>query len=81
MEEYRASYEQTMGGVGQFFLPGRLLARTPAGIATVADGDTLCCACSVAEARAGRCHRTWAAQFLVRAGWRVILDGVEVPHE
>lgn len=44
----------------------------------VRDGDTLCCACSVAEARAGRCHRTWAAPFLVRAGWRVVLDGVEV---
>jgi len=43
----------------------------------VVDGDTLCCACSVAEARAGRCHRAWAAPFLVRAGWRVILDGVE----
>lgn len=41
----------------------------------VFDGDTLCCACSVAEARAGRCHRTWAAPFLVRAGWRVVLDG------
>lgn len=26
----------------------------------------------------GRCHRAWAAPFLVRAGWRVILDGVEV---
>lgn len=42
----------------------------------VRDGDTLCCACSVAESRAGRCHRSWAAPFLARAGWNVILDGV-----
>lgn len=47
-------------------------------VATIQDGDTLCCACSVAESRAGRCHRAWAAPFLVRAGWRVVLDGVEV---
>lgn len=47
-------------------------------VCAVSDGDTLCCACSVAEARAGRCHRTWAAPFLVRAGWRVVLDGEDV---
>jgi hypothetical protein len=40
----------------------------------VADGDTLCCAC----ARGAECHRRWAAPFLVRAGWRVVLDGEEV---
>lgn len=44
----------------------------------VGDGDTLCCACARSEAAAGRCHRAWLAPFLVRAGWRVILDGVEV---
>lgn len=44
----------------------------------VGDGDTLCCACSRAEAAAGRCHRAWAAPFLKRAGWRVILDGVDI---
>lgn len=47
-------------------------------VATVQDGDTLCCACSKAEAAAGRCHRAWIAPFLVRAGWRVVLDGTEV---
>ena len=41
----------------------------------VADGDTLCCACSVAHARAGECHRAWAAPHLARAGWSVVLDG------
>jgi hypothetical protein len=45
----------------------------------VLPGMTLCCACSVAEARAGRCHRSWCAPFLVRAGWRVLIDGVEWP--
>lgn len=40
----------------------------------VADGDTLCCAC----AKGADCHRRWAAPFLVRAGWRVILDGEEM---
>ena len=46
----------------------------------VSDGDTLTCggSCSIEHAREGRCHRTHAAPFLVRAGWRVILDGVEV---
>jgi hypothetical protein len=45
----------------------------------VADGDTLVCACSKAAAAEGKCHRVWAAPFLVRAGWRVVLDGVEAP--
>jgi len=37
-----------------------------------------CCACSRAAAAAGMCHRVWAAEALARAGWRVVLDGVEV---
>lgn len=41
----------------------------------VVDGDTLLCACSRADAAAGRCHRVWAADLLVAAGWRVLLDG------
>lgn len=39
----------------------------------VLDGDTLCCAC----ARGAPCHRQVAVPFLLRAGWRVVLDGVE----
>ena len=46
-------------------------------VSEVGDDDTLCCACSVAESRAGRCHRAWAAPFLHAAGWRVVLDGRE----
>lgn len=45
----------------------------------VRDGDTLCCACSRDEAAAGRCHRVWVAAALAKAGWRVVLDGVEAP--
>ena len=47
----------------------------------VRDGDTLCCTCSVAEAEAGLCHRVWAAEALVAAGWRVVLDGKELSFE
>jgi len=58
--------------------PGKLLALRLGHVFAVADGDTLCCACSRAEAAEGRCHRVWASRFLFLAGWRVILDGMEV---
>ena len=77
LEEYRRRYEDRLSGLS-FLAPGALRADTPPGWVDVRDGDTLCCACSRADAAAGRCHRAWAAPFLVRAGWRVILDGVEV---
>ena len=54
--------------------PGALLATTPLDPVPVAHGDSLLCACGVAEARAGRCHRTWAAGFLTLFGWDVVLD-------
>lgn len=41
----------------------------------VADGDTLCCACSREKASLGECHRVLAAGALLRSGWRVLLDG------
>lgn len=68
----------TNGSVFPMAMPPKQLLAFADGPLYVESGDTLCCACSVAEARAGRCHRTWAAPFLVRAGWRVILDGAEV---
>lgn len=47
----------------------------------VQPGDTVCCCCSVKEAARGRCHRAWAAPYLHRAGWLVILDGHQwEPH-
>jgi hypothetical protein len=45
----------------------------------VRDGDTLLCACSREAAAAGRCHRAWAADLLVSAGWDVVLDGRVLP--
>ncbi len=44
----------------------------------VKDGDTLCCSCSRDQAALRRCHRVWVAEVLVRAGWRVILDGRDI---
>lgn len=73
---YRTLCEGHFDARAAHLYPGALVAYDADGFTTPAeDGDTLCCACSVAEARAGRCHRTWAAPFLVRAGWRVVLDG------
>lgn len=77
-EDYRAAYLHLVA----FRLktkrvsihPGSLLAETPLDPVAVAHGDSLLCACGVEEARAGRCHRTWAAGFLVLFGWEVVLD-------
>ena len=54
--------------------PGRLMA----GSVPVVAGDVLACACSAADALAGKCHRAWAAEVLVEAGWRVRQDGRDV---
>ena len=57
--------------------PGRLgaLLTSPTEHADpVADGDTLLCSCACGAP----CHRRAAVPFLIRAGWRVILDGMEV---
>jgi hypothetical protein len=84
MEAYRARFEAHLAAVALDLAPGRLTALLlePAGVgdtwAPVRDGDTLACACSRAEAAMGRCHRAWCAPALVRAGWRVVFDGVEV---
>ena len=84
MDAYRWRYERLIAlrtllqpGILEFN-PGRrsedrdaMLGRgTP-----VLDGATLCCACSIADADAGRCHRAWAAEALHAAGWRVFVDG------
>lgn len=44
----------------------------------IPDGATLVCTCARAEAEQGRCHRVWAAQVLMEAGFRVVLDGREL---
>lgn len=59
--------------------PGDLMAAANAGgLYTVRHGDCLICACSVARAIEGQCHRAWAAVLLVANGWRVFLDGNEL---
>jgi len=58
--------------------PGRLEAFDGALHVEVVDGDTLCCACSCADAAKGRCHRVWSGELLRRAGWLVVLDGREL---
>ena len=82
-DAYRAAWMRDLESALQrgVLAPGAMLWSAEAGqppTEAVGDGDTLCCACSRAEATAGRCHRAWAAPFLVRAGWRVLLDGAEV---
>lgn len=58
--------------------PGGLVAIAAGDHVPVVDGDTLLCACSREQAAAGCCHRVWVAHALAAAGWRVVLDGVEV---
>ena len=78
---YRALLEaRWLAGLGAV-APGQLLVAspTPTGADLVGSGDALCCACSAADAAAGRCHRAWAAPLLARVGWTVFLDGQAVP--
>ena len=78
MEEYRARYLGWLEVMAPQLQPGELDA-TGGSVLPVKDGDTLCCACSREAAAKGECHRVWAAEALVAAGWRVVLDGVEIP--
>jgi len=48
--------------------------------ATVPDGAVLVCACSIAKASAGQCHRVAAGGALHDAGWSVTLDGEPWPR-
>jgi hypothetical protein len=73
LREYRAEYERWLDTAGGALRPGRLLATRTA-------GEEVLCACSVKDAGLQRCHRTWAAAALFRAGWRVVLDGAEWPQ-
>ncbi len=42
---------------------------------SVEAGDVLFCLCLHAQKDGLECHRLWAAQLLMDAGWNVILDG------
>ena len=73
---YRGALERRWEADLYGMRPGLLVATNMGDAAgyVIKDDDTLCCAC----AKGAECHRRWAAPFLVRAGWRVILDGAEV---
>lgn len=45
----------------------------------VTSGDSLVCNCDDDRVTEGKCHRVWAAEVLAELGWRVILDGGELP--
>lgn len=82
LDVYRRRFVATLP-MTPWLRPGKLYATmfgvdAPSRFVPVADGDTLCCACSRAAAARGECHRSWAAEALAAAGWRVLLDGVEV---
>ena len=59
--------------------PGELVFVPPGGseYSLVANGDTLACCC----ARGAPCHRILVADFLVRVGWQVTLDGRDVNRD
>lgn len=80
IDEYRRRFRVGLERKADGLPPGHLWLKlnNGRGYDNVEDGDTLCCACSRADAAAGRCHRVWAAQALAAAGWRVVLDGEEV---
>ena len=82
MEAYRGRYLRDVHARARQLVPGELTAvLLEGGSRPVADGDTLICACSRAAAAEGRCHRAWAAEALVAAGWRVVLDGAPLAPE
>ncbi len=76
LDQYREMYEQGLRYVG--LGPGHLAAFHSMQRRWVADGDTIVCVCARDKAEAGECHRVWFAPFLHDAGWRVVLDGVEL---
>lgn len=75
-DEYQRRFEAALNPLA--LSPVQLTVYTADGFGLVRDGDTLCCACSRANAAAGLCHRVWAAHALARVGWRVVLDGEEL---
>lgn len=74
-----SAYEREHKRLLRFELPnlGPGALRTTDGVA-VADGDSLFCTCPVEAAADRKCHRVWAAEELLHAGWRVWLDGTRL---
>lgn len=81
---YRGSMEARWEGatqaghIGPGGLTWHLHRGAPGACAAVPASAVLTCSCSRAHARAGECHRAWAAPYLVRGGWDVYLDGLRV---
>ena len=73
---FRVAYTAQLRAVD--LSPGMLLDAT--GQPVGADA-TLICTCSLEDARAGRCHRVIAADWLDRAGWEVYCDWQEERRE
>ncbi len=63
---------------GQKHAPGELMAIVSGDMRPVEDEDTLCCACSKADAAEGKCHRVVVANVLASVGWRIVLDGEDL---
>jgi hypothetical protein len=86
LEEYRSRYEARLAALDGYgcLCPGLLWygmeGHYPLKSAFVQDGDALLCACPRPDSprRTHSCHLEWLAPYLVRAGWRVLLYGVEV---
>lgn len=72
-----ATYDLSPGALRVVPEPGLGVEVDERGMALVQDGDTLCCGCSREAAANSECHRVWAAEMLIQAGWRVVLDGQE----
>jgi hypothetical protein len=70
---YRIAYDAQLRAAD--LRPGSLL--DAAGV-PVPEDVTLICTCAREEAKAGKCHREWAAFWLDRAGWEVYCDWLEV---
>lgn len=83
-DEYRGRYFKLVLRSKEDLAPGKLLWQPfnffkEKETEPVEGGDTLCCACSRAQAAKNECHRVWAAVMLQEAGWNVILDGKKIP--
>ena len=77
MEVYQQRFMMSMQARAELLSPSKLIVESKQPLETfeVRDGDTLCCTCSRGAAAKGECHRVWAAEALLGAGWDVILDG------
>lgn len=64
-----------------YAVPGSVYSEVSSSPIVVQSGDTICCSCSRKVAGSGWCHRVWVADFLVKAGWNVIRDGVNLPAQ